>query len=245
MKNSLTNPVRYRKTIVVEALLLTLIIHALFFVIFSVPERKAGSEQKYGADMILIHTKHTQKFHDSADGHIYEYNPTHFINSSSPAGFSTFLKPHRLQEKVPGKLADNELHLSMTDAGIEYNVLPQNKDINLSLIRTVTKPAAPVTAGSYKYPFAVSSSGRIIQFNIDKKNIPAGNPPAQTAVFKLINKKNGKSLPRFITLRNSGHRVYDRICLQQLYLQGDKFNEFADGETFTVYYSEAQEANAK
>ncbi len=240
MKNSLTNPVKYKKMIIPEAILLTVLIHALFFALFSVPSVKTERTERENISVTLL------RFPDAKDKEILEhlnnYAPTHFSNPHSKLGFSSFHSAAKRNLINIPEIKNPVPQISGQKYALSQTPLPEIKK-PLNQLPLFSNDTAAGTINKQEYPFAAATSGIIIglTFSTDEQRMIKEFPLSNT-VFKLIHDKKSNIMPRLILLKSCGRRALDKSCMRLLYQEMPKLAQCANGEIFTVYYSRNNDA---
>ncbi len=246
MKNSLTQPVKYGKIIAVQAILLTVAIHGAFFLLFSVPPVTQEQTEKRDTAVTLLNFKAPTSEAAEFKKYIEKYAPSNFSNSSSPLGFGKFVSPAVFPVPAQTPLAKNDLQFTAVQPPMQYTDLPSGiPSYNVLPRREISKIT---TEGNTKavYPFAVSDSGRVIPLPLSVDELRMANEfPLNCGIYKLLNDKKSKMLPRFVLLQSSGRRSLDRLSMRLLYQEMKQLYDCADGEIFTVHYREHDAAGGE
>ena len=239
MKNSLTNPVKYNKIIIIEAILLTIVIHILFFVIFSVPEVRQKNTASGNTTVTLLRFGNQDNGGIQMKNFISKYNPGHFSNPRSPLGYASFRSIYSPQPFKTVRLADDSLQIKSAALQKDFT-LPQNNVKNIPLPQKDILQIKPNSTVRLAYPFAVSSSGVIIPltFSTDEQRM-INEFPLSAGVFKVFKSADG-GMMRFAMLKSCGRRALDRLSIKGLQQEINKLANCSDGEIFTVYYREPE-----
>ncbi|MBR1967456.1 MAG: hypothetical protein IKA22_12695 [Lentisphaeria bacterium] len=238
MKNSLTNPVKYGKIIAVEAILLTIGIHLLFFWIFSVPADRQERTESGNTTVTMLRLYADNTSEQLIKEHISKYAPTHFSSGNSPFSFSRFVNQEKRNFVRMADLSSKDTSVFYENNKIEYGSLPDMTPVKSVLPRRETGKIQN-SVRKIDYPFAVSDSGLVLPLTLSVDELRMANEfPLNCGVFKLFNPQQGSSLPRLVLLQSCGRHALDRLSIKLLYQEIKKLSECADGEILTVHYRE-------
>ena len=237
MKNSLTNPIRYGKIIAVEAVLLTVGIHCIFFLLFSVPKVRQEHTEKENTSVTLLRFDTTGSEGAELKNYIEKYAPSNFSGVKSSLGFSKFIPAAKRSAAVLPPLGKYNMQFTAAVIQPKYDDIPEAKIDRNVLPRRELSKIIPETSRRVNYPFAVSNSGMVIPLPLSVDELRMANEfPLTCGVYKLLNNPASGILPRLVLLQSSGRRVLDRLSMRLLYAEMKRLNDCADGEIFTVHY---------
>ena len=237
MKNSLTKPVRYGKIIAMEAVLLTVGIHCVFFLLFSVPKVRQEQTEKENTSVTLWRFDTSDKEGAELENYIVKYSPLNFSNGQSPLSFSRFIPVSKRQSVSLPELGRHDMQFTAAVMPIGYGDIPAGKIARNVLPRRETGRITPETSRRIEYPFAVSNSGMVIALPLSVDELRMANEfPLNCGVYKLLNNQESNIMPRLVLLQSSGRRVLDRLSMRLLYAEMKRLSDCADGEIFTVHY---------
>lgn len=236
MKNSLTNPVKYGKIIAAEAILLTVFIHLLFFVIFSVPEEKYENAESNNTSVSMLRLYADDSSSLQMKDYIYKYAPTHFSSDKGPFSFNSFINTDKRSFVRLNDLSGKDTRIVYDAKNIEYGKLPDMKPAQSVLPRREAGKISS-TARKIDYPFAVSDSGLVIPLilSVDEQRM-INEFSLDCSIYKFLKTSAGMSMPRLVLLQSCGRAALDRLSIKLLYQEMKKISECADGEIFTVHY---------
>ena len=239
MKNSLTNPVKYNKIIIMETILLTLGIHLLFFYIFSVPEVRHHNTAKENTTVTLLRMDSSESGTAKMENFIRKYNPAHFSNPKSPMGYNSFRKAASASNVKMSPLYNQSFQVKSLSPANNF-ALPQCGAKNILLPRRDIPAAKQSVLPKLDYPFAVSSSGIVIPltFSTDEQRM-IDEFPLSSGVYKVF-KPSDKYIIRLALLQSCGRRALDRLSLKNLQQEITRLSNCNDGEIFTVFYREPE-----
>lgn len=236
MKDSLTNPVRYNKIIVIEAILLTIVIHLLFFYLFSVPSVRHQNIVKENTTVTLLRFAPEDPRAVKIQNYINRYNPGHFSNPNSPIGYASLLTSSGRNVPHLPPLDNKELQIKAVNSHDVFKLPETNiKNIPLPGKRNLL-PVKQNSSAQIPYPFAISSSGTVIRltFSTDEQRM-INEFPLSPGVYKLF-KPEGSRMLRLALLQSCGRRTLDNLSIRILYQEINKNINCVDGEIFTVFY---------
>ena len=236
MKNSLTNPVKYNKVIIAEAILLTVALHALFFAIFTVPSVKNERTEHENISVTLLRYPEQNSKDNAIFAQLNNYSPRHFSDPHSKIGFNGFRSDTGRKFIPPPKInlsSENIISHKYRIADTVLPSLPPAKNTLQNFQRDTKYTTAPKT----EYPFAAASSGILIPLTFSTDELQMMREfPLSNSIYKLFYDKNNSMMPRLILIKSCGRRVLDKLSIRILYQELKKLTQCADGEIFTVYY---------
>lgn len=246
MKNSLTNPIRYGKIIAVEAVLLTVGIHCIFFLLFSVPKVRQEHTEKENTSVTLLRFDTTGSEGAELKNYIEKYSPSNFSGVNSSLGFGKFIPATKRSAAVLPPLGKYNMQFSAVVMPPEYDDIPEAEVVRNVLPQRELRKITPESARRINYPFAVSNSGMVIPLPLSVDELRMANEfPLKCGVYKLLNNPASGILPRLVLLKSSGRRVLDRLSMRLLYAEMKRLSDCADGEIFTVHYRDHDEAGGE
>ena len=239
MKNSLTNPIKYNKVIIIEAIMLTVVIHILFFYIFSVPQIRRHKSAKANTTVTLLRFGGDNASAAKMQNYIRRYNPANFAGTASPFGYNTFHQPYsRTLPKI--KYLNYDAMQIRTNAETGKIILPANNVRNISLPYRELAYTGQKNQLKTPYPFAISSSGVTVPltFSTEEQRM-IKEFPLSVGIYKIF-KNSATGTIRLALLQSCGRRALDKLSMKFLYQEINKFANCSDGEIFTVYYREPE-----
>lgn len=237
MKNSLTNPVRYGKIIAVEAVLLTVGIHCIFFLLFSVPKVRHEHTEKENTSVTLLRFDTAGREGAAIRNYIEKYSPANFSGVRSPLGFSKFIPSVKRPAASLPLLGRYDMQFTAAAMPLKYDDIPAAKIVRNVLPQRELSKIIPDASQRVNYPFAVSNSGMVIALPLSVDELRMANEfPLNCGVYKLLNNPGSDIMPRLVLIQSSGRRAFDRLSMRLLYAEMKRLRDCADGEIFTVHY---------
>jgi hypothetical protein len=243
MKNQLSNPIKYNKIVVIEALFMTILVHALFFVCFSSKSTldDVAGERKPSVTLLNISNmsrEDLQKFKQ-----FLKFNdPSMFSSSVNSNGYSEILL--KKNGIVFEDCQIDNSNMVKYVANYERSRLPEKIEMQevekAMMIDKIANISRDSTADSspIKYPIAIGNDGSQIPLIFSQDELQAlerhniGN-----TIIRIKRDKDGVS--RLHIVQSSGQRNFDLLSYRLLYRLMQEQKDI-QATFYTIYYQEGQ-----
>lgn len=241
MRNLLTNPIKYNHIIVIEALLLTLAIHLVLFVLFSYAAPKKYYENENDVSITLLNVDNLNELErEKLNQFLINNNPAMMTQSNSTYGFDSILN---FRKTVP--FSEEILLGNKRDKFIIEYEKPEfivNKSVDtqkkFTRINNFDNPI-PVTINKneLKYPIAIGSDGSIIPLVLSKEEEKfIEKYLIKNTVIKV--NKDSDTLLRLNIIQSSGRRDFDLLSCKLLNKELSSNDNLDNGIIYSIYYQE-------
>lgn len=252
MRYSASNPIKYNRIIIAEALLLTLVIHAVLLFLFGYEPAVQEEAASYGGRVTLLPLNQFSASERAQFNEWLELNdPTIIARSGGPNSYSTAVSTPKyhpplrdtplpspsIQEILPPSSAQN--HLDSTIREITQPVW-HYPDYTVLLGQYKT-PDAETPKNEYKahYPLVQSSVGAAFSLPLstdEQKELDSFR--IRETVVKLTGPSTNAPdiMPRFELLAGSGRRSFDQLAIKLIRQEISRQTEIPDSAIYTVYW---------
>ncbi len=242
MRNQLSNPIKYKKIIVIEALFMTILLHGILLVLFTpASSQEAMASQKNSGVTLLNVGKMTKEQFADFKNFLNFNNPAMFSSSHNPHGYSGIWKK---QHKIAFENSQVNSGKETTKHISSYEKWHLTSDIKIEtskhdiLIDNLTELDAVKNSNlsQIKYPIAIGDDGSCIPlvFSQAENKLLERYKPGNT-IIRVNYTTDG--ILKLNIMQSSGQRNLDLLSYRLLYrkLQGDNRVNTA---FYTVYYRE-------
>ena len=245
MKNQLSNPIKYNKIVIIEALFMTILLHALLFLCFctkNVSDDLAGQNKPTITllNMSVLPNEELQKFKQ-----FLKFNdPSMFTSSVNPNGYGKLFHQRRVVAFENSKI-NNNLNMVKYVADYEHGKLPDqiklqaaDKAVKIDNLANIRHNSAEST-NPIKYPLAIGNDGSQIKFVFSQDELQILEQQHNIGNTIIRVKQNQDGVLRLNIVQSSGQRNFDLLSYRLLYRAIQEAKNFK-ATFYTVYYREDQ-----
>ena len=244
MKNQLSNPIKYNKIVIIEALFMTILLHALFFLCFSTKSTSGNIAGQDKPSITLLNMSNMSKEDLQKFKQFLKFNdPSMFSSSVNSNGYSEILRKKNGIVFEDCKI-DNNSNMVKYVADYERSSLPEiiemqeeEKSMIIDKLANISRDSI-VKSAPVKYPIAIGNDGSQIPLIFSQDELQALERHNIGNTIIRIN-RDSDGISRLNIIQSSGQRNFDLLSYRLLYrLMQDQKDIKAT--FYTIYYQEGQ-----
>ena len=262
MRSSSTNPIRYRRLVIAEAILVTLALHFGFFLLFGYEEHQPEADNTRRGTVTLLNLQPSSGKTAGAGGDfvrwLEHHDPAAVARGSSPIGYAALARQERLRPS-PEDLTMAPARRILPEMTIPAAAPVPEKELTggvpvLGMLDFVSISRRPDNGKfgaareweNARFPLAVLPDGRRLNFSLDAEEAAAlAELPLSPAVLLLESPENSARMPRFRVIRSSGRPSADLLALRLLQRRAAELARPGETAEVVIYWSAARNGDGK